>query len=40
MFRIKICIKFINSPGKLDRKKAALANKYEQAGNNFNRHPK
>ena len=27
----------ISSPGKLDRKKATLANKYAQAGNNFNR---
>ena len=25
------------SQGKLDRKKAALANKYAQGGNNFNR---
>ena len=28
----------INSPGKLDGKKAAIANKYAHAGNNFNRH--
>ena len=26
-----------NNPGKLDRKKAARANKYAQAGNNLNR---
>ena len=30
-------IQIIVSPGKLDLKKAALANKYTEAGNKFNR---
>ena len=33
----KLILETIYSPDKLDRKKAAPANKYAQAGNNLNR---